>query len=302
MKMNQHTIKADFENEASSASGAFDWILQQILSSNLNYSLQLTPFSAVISLKKSLIKDKNGCVILPSKDIFTTSTSETEGLKLRLDQVENDLSIVKEKYDAKNKAYETAMQKIQLLEKELDQKTVIKKEACDDVDRLLVENENFKLVVIEQESKINILEKDIRKRDEEINWLTTSSKHGLNIVEKPNKEINGLKLKQTSSEIDSAVEATAKHNCDHVPQCVTRDPFPPPSPKNPFLIDPVSKYHEHMMSKHGPPAMFGGCERCMEPWRSNNYGCDSCIWLKWHGEKFGLPDIKPWSYKKHLET
>ena len=133
-----------------------------------------------------------------------TSTSETEGLKLRLDQVENDLSIVKEKYNAKNKAYETAMQKIQSLEKELDQKTVIKKEACDDddVDRLLVENENFKLVVTEQDSKINILEKDIRKRDEEINWLTTSSKHGLNIVEKLSKEINGLKLNQTSSQID----------------------------------------------------------------------------------------------------
>ena len=36
-------------------------------------------------------------------------------------------------------------------------------------------------------SKINILEKDIRKRDEEINWLTTSSNHGLNIAKKLNQ-------------------------------------------------------------------------------------------------------------------
>ena len=191
------------------------------------------------------------------------------------------MSLVKEKYHAKNEAYESAMLKIHSLEKELNLKTVIKKEACDDVDRLLAENENLKHVITDKDSKINILEKDIRKRDAEIN-----------------KEIDGFKLNQ----IDSTVEATAEHNCDHVPQCVIRDPFPPPSPKNPFLIDPVSKYHEHMMSKHGPPAMFGGCERCMEPWRSNNYGCDSCIWLKWHGEKFGLPDMKPWSYRKHLET
>ena len=59
------------------------------------------------------------------------------------------MSFVKEKYHAKNKAYETAILKIQSIEKELDQKTVIKKEACDDVDELLTENENFKQVIRE---------------------------------------------------------------------------------------------------------------------------------------------------------
>ena len=41
-------------------------ILNQVQNSQLNYHLQLSPFSAIISLKKSLIKDRTGCLILPS--------------------------------------------------------------------------------------------------------------------------------------------------------------------------------------------------------------------------------------------
>ena len=42
------------------ASKAFDHVLQQVTSSSLNFQLQLSPFSAVISLKKSFVKDKDG--------------------------------------------------------------------------------------------------------------------------------------------------------------------------------------------------------------------------------------------------
>ena len=44
----------------------FEYLLNQIKSSNLNYHLQQSPFAAVISLKKSLIKDKNGNPLTPS--------------------------------------------------------------------------------------------------------------------------------------------------------------------------------------------------------------------------------------------
>ena len=42
------------------ASKAFDKILDCVKSSNLNFCLQLSPFSANISLKKTLVKDKAG--------------------------------------------------------------------------------------------------------------------------------------------------------------------------------------------------------------------------------------------------
>ena len=43
----------------------FDSILQEIQVSNLNYQIQLSPFSALISLKKSFIKEKDGSLRLP---------------------------------------------------------------------------------------------------------------------------------------------------------------------------------------------------------------------------------------------
>ena len=47
------------------ASNAFTSIINQIRTSNLNYQLQLSPFSAYISLKQSLIKDRSGSPRLP---------------------------------------------------------------------------------------------------------------------------------------------------------------------------------------------------------------------------------------------
>ena len=88
--------------------------------------------------------------------------------------------------------------------------------------------------------------------------------------------------------------------CKHSPVCVTRQPHPPPYPSITHLVNEVTKYHEHMMSRAGVPGRYPGCERCMEAY-SKNYGCDSCVWLKWHGEPHGYPDIHPADYKKYLE-
>ena len=46
------------EDPFMAAKKAFDHILEQIRSSNLNFQLQLSTFSASIYLKKSLVKDK----------------------------------------------------------------------------------------------------------------------------------------------------------------------------------------------------------------------------------------------------
>ena len=40
------------------------------LASNLNFSIQITPFSASITLKKSAQKDQNGCIIPPSPPLL----------------------------------------------------------------------------------------------------------------------------------------------------------------------------------------------------------------------------------------
>ena len=47
------------------ASNKFDNLLKQVQSSNLNFRIELSPFTAVITLKKSLIKDKTGKFLSP---------------------------------------------------------------------------------------------------------------------------------------------------------------------------------------------------------------------------------------------
>ena len=88
--------------------------------------------------------------------------------------------------------------------------------------------------------------------------------------------------------------------CKHTPVCIIRQPRPPPSPSLTYLVNEQSKYHEHMMSIGGVPGRYGGCDRCTEAY-SKNYGCDDCVWLKWHGDLHGYPDIHPCNLKKYLK-
>ena len=49
------------------ATKQFNCIVNEIQNSGLNYSLQVSPFSALISLRKTLVKDLSGSYIFPSQ-------------------------------------------------------------------------------------------------------------------------------------------------------------------------------------------------------------------------------------------
>ena len=67
-------IGQDLENMAQNsitdltmlATTTFDSVISQIQDSCLNFTIQLTPFSALISLRKTFVKDKSGLPLLPS--------------------------------------------------------------------------------------------------------------------------------------------------------------------------------------------------------------------------------------------
>ena len=94
-------IKTSDEDPTMAATRTFDSILEHILSSNLNFQLQISPFSANISLKKSPIKDKSGASVLPSPlpscppppTTATIAALAAKNLKL-----ENDLAILESQY------------------------------------------------------------------------------------------------------------------------------------------------------------------------------------------------------------
>ena len=58
-------ISSDLANPEMLAAQTFDKILDVIQRSNLNFQLQVSPFSAYISLKKSLVKDRSGSFLQP---------------------------------------------------------------------------------------------------------------------------------------------------------------------------------------------------------------------------------------------
>ena len=56
------------------AKKAFDQIIEQVQSSNLNFQLNLSPFSATISIKKSFVRDMFGNILLPSTMVIETES------------------------------------------------------------------------------------------------------------------------------------------------------------------------------------------------------------------------------------
>ena len=83
------------------ASQYFDSIINQIQSSSLNFQLHLSPFGALISLKKTFVKDKKGAVVTPpislpsankNEDILTL-TRENKELKNKIFNLKNELAL-----------------------------------------------------------------------------------------------------------------------------------------------------------------------------------------------------------------
>ena len=109
------TINSDID-PAMLASQYFDRIISQIQTSSLNFQLQLSPFGAFISLKKTFVKNKKGVVVIPSfslpsddkknEDVLTL-TRENQELKNKLVTLQHELALTVNECAAAHKAVET---------------------------------------------------------------------------------------------------------------------------------------------------------------------------------------------------
>ena len=148
---------------------AYEKILDQIMTSNLNFQIQMSPFSAVISLKKSLIKNKSGVPILPpvSRHSEASEGAKNTRLKEEIKCLRDDLTKSTENLDASNKVITDLInQKEHKLEADVKSKLNEKNN--------LPENLNFKISKLESENitnklvienlKIELKELEISKR------------------------------------------------------------------------------------------------------------------------------------------
>jgi hypothetical protein len=98
MDKNMSQLNSSDVNPTMVASRTFDSILEQILSSNLNFRLQISPFSANISLKKTPIKDLSGSPVLPPPTSIKPSTDTTASAAKTI-KLEKDLSSLRRDYE-----------------------------------------------------------------------------------------------------------------------------------------------------------------------------------------------------------
>ena len=80
----------------------FSSILNEIQLSNLNFSIQMTPFAAYITLKKSVQRDLNGDCAVPSPPLLSLlqrAQQETLNLQNENNQLRSNIAVLEEKYE-----------------------------------------------------------------------------------------------------------------------------------------------------------------------------------------------------------
>ena len=106
---------------------AFESILNHVQSSCLNFKIEISPFSAVIHLKKSFIKNQNGETILPPEDIV----AEKDVVVKQLEEEKNDLQIklMNAKHESKTCHEALDNLKEEIVQKEKRLESLVKRKA-----------------------------------------------------------------------------------------------------------------------------------------------------------------------------
>ena len=130
------------------ATTAFNSIVNLVQSSNLNFKLQLSPFSANISLKKTLVKDRSGFPSLPRNVTHSESTGSAEfaALAAKNLKLKNELNQKEQKIKELLEIVDNLENKNKNLEKLIDNKNKevtmadkVKKEAVAKLNKKLSE-------------------------------------------------------------------------------------------------------------------------------------------------------------------
>ena len=91
----------DVSNPAMLALNVYESVIDHIRSSGLNFQLQLSPFSAQISLKRSLVKERSGLLRCPPA--LKKELPVHENLRDNLKLVEDDVDTLERNVTVKKR-------------------------------------------------------------------------------------------------------------------------------------------------------------------------------------------------------
>ena len=172
------------------ASQKFYSILQEIQLSHLNFQLQLSPFSAVISLKKSFVREKDGSVRVPPHFGDKVSEADLSDYKGDNQKLVRELDTLRGKYaelvdDCASKTEELVVAKNSIVGLE---NKIVKAES--EAHRLFEENK----------AQLNILKKQIKLQNSEIEGHMKEANSLKKHTKEKEKEISKLQGKSQNLE------------------------------------------------------------------------------------------------------
>ena len=144
----------------------FTSILNEIQCSNLNFSIQITPFAAYITLKKSVQKDLNGDFATPSPSIHVRlQQAQQEILQLQNEnnQLKSDIAILVQKCENSELEHAYLENKHVEISKNVEALTALKEKLHDKLVVTEKENSKKQTEVSRLESKV----KEMKKKQEE---------------------------------------------------------------------------------------------------------------------------------------
>ena len=200
-KMEERKEEDIYSDMKMCASRTFDEIFTVIKNSNLDFHLQLSPFSAVISLKKSLILDKCGSPLFPNTAYQIPQMSYDTTSVSKHKQLEDEFHMLENKYNDLACQFKSACETILNLEDH-----VVKYQKA-------AQTEEEKQVVIDQlNNSILLLEKNLDKYATEIKDLERSKAKAEEVSIRLNKELIDVKVKHQDAKILMQKEHEMKKN------------------------------------------------------------------------------------------
>ena len=206
----QESISSDFSNPKMLADQTFNNILDKIQKSNLNFQLQVSPFSAIISLKKSLVKDKSGSFLLPPSTQPSTrlsSTTVNTDLLVKISKLETDLQIQKNSHENALNKFKDASEKLRVCEEnstklERENKALKheNKTLATKLEAKTIETNQMKTAVAELNKEKNVISVALKSVKQDLKAQKKASEDKLVVYEKKLAELNEFKSKKLNEE------------------------------------------------------------------------------------------------------
>ena len=214
------------------AKKTFDQIIENVQSSNLNFQLQLSPFSACISLRKTFVKDRCGNILLPPPIKVTDTELQHENSKLV----------------SENKRLNSKILEIQECKK-LKDKTIKM------LEEKVTKAETSALTVFDdKKNEVTVLKTKLENASSEIVSLKNEVKAKNKAIKETEKELNKLgwkneKLETSLRKYEDETKLTKCENKNLIKKTVKKDEFCEFEPESEPLVKDINENNLNPISK-----------------------------------------------------